>query len=135
MRSFLRLFGHHRNVKDAHRAGANRLRNKQTRELGLPYNTVGHAVKVPQCNCAVKGVLPRKWKNGRCAMGKKYRHKLGGIQATLHSWWKKSVACLLRKVDDHVKHAFRKQNREADHLANLGKEGKWKITIEGVENM
>ena len=68
-------------------------------------------------------------------MGKKYRHKLGGIQATLHSWWKKSVACLVRKVDDHVKHAFRKQNREADHLANLGKEGKWKITIEGVENM
>ena len=39
------------------------------------------------------------------------------------------------KVDDHVKHAFRKQNGEADHLANLGKEGKWKITIEGVENM
>ena len=72
--------------------------------------------------------------NGRHAMGKKCRDELGGTKKTLHSWWKKSVACLLRKVDDHVKHAFRKQNREADHLANVGAEGKWKITIEGVEN-
>ena len=29
MRSFLRLFGHHRNVNDAHRAGANRLQNRR----------------------------------------------------------------------------------------------------------
>ena len=31
MRGFLRLFSHHRNVNDAHRAGANRLQNKHDR--------------------------------------------------------------------------------------------------------
>ena len=30
---------------------------------------------------------------------------------------------------------FREPNREADNLANLETEGKWKITTEGVENM
>ena len=33
-----------------------------------------------------------------------------------------------------MKHIFREHNQEADHLANLGADGQWKITTDGVKN-
>ena len=46
----------------------------------------------------------------------------------------KNVAYPVRKIDDYVKHGFEEYLQETDHLANLGPEGKPKITIDGVEN-
>ena len=61
--------------------------------------------------------------NGHCATGNEYKEQLGGIQYTLHSWWKRSTVhfpwC---KNDDYVQHSFREHNQEADHMANLGGE-------------
>ena len=38
------------------------------------------------------------------------------------------------KVDEYVKHIFRKHNQEADHLANLGAEGQRHIIIDKGSN-
>ena len=52
-----------------------------------------YAGKVPPCLCAVNSNVAEKWINAHCAMGKKYSDNIGGLQKTLHSWWKKRVAC------------------------------------------
>ena len=54
---------------------------------------------------------------------KKYKDKIGQIQKTLHSWWKRKIAYPVGEFDDYMKHIFREHNQEADHLANLGTEG------------
>ena len=58
--------------------------------------------------------------------------KIGGIHSTLHSWWKMEVAYPLVKLDNYLRHIVREHNQEAHHVANLGTEGKAKITFEGV---
>ena len=65
--------------------------------------------------------------------GKEEQRNIGGIQKTLHSWWKKHVAFPVRQIDDYAKHILWNHNREADHLANLGAEGKSKTTIQSVK--
>ena len=42
--------------------------------------------------------------------------------------WKEEIAYPATQIDDYVKHAFREHKQEADHLANLGAEGR-KITV------
>ena len=63
------------------------------------------------------------------------RQKFDGIQRTLHSWRKRGIAYPVRKIDDDVKHEFREHNQEADHLGNLGAEGKSKITNDGKKTL
>ena len=49
-----------------------------------------------------------------------------------HSWWKRSVAYPVEKIDDYVKHIFSKKiNQKANHIRNLQNK---KITIEGIKN-
>ena len=57
----------------------------------------------------------------------------GRIQETLHFWWKKKIAYTEAQMGDFVKHIFREHNQEADHLANLGADGQWEITTDGVK--
>ena len=61
--------------------------------------------------------VAEKWINGHSAAGQKFREQIGRIQKTLHSWWRRN---------------FCVSSEEADHLANLGTEGK--ITIEHTED-
>ena len=67
-------------------------------------------------------------------MGEKYKEQIDGIQSTLHSWWERKIVCPVVKIDDYVELVFREHNPEEDQMANLGTEGKAKITIEGVKN-
>ena len=77
------------------------------------------------CNVAEKWI---KWHH---AMGQELREKkIGRIQKTLYSWWKRTIAYPVAQIDDNVKHLFREHNQEAEHLENLGAEGQRKITIE-----
>ena len=62
--------------------------------------------------------------DGHYAMGDKYKEQIGGIQSTLHSWWRRKIACPVGKIEDYVKLLFREHNPEADQMANLGTEGK-----------
>ena len=43
------------------------------------------------------------------------------------------MVCPVVKIEDYVKLLFREHNPEADQMANLGTEGKAKITIEGCQ--
>ena len=63
------------------------------------------------------------------ALGQKYRGKIGHIQKTLHSWWKRKIAFLVSQIDDYVKHIFREHDKEADHRANLGAGGQRKLNV------
>ena len=74
--------------------------------------------------------VAEKWINGHHAMGQKYRGKIGHVQKTLHSLWKKKSACPATQIDDYVRHIFREHNQESDHLANLGADGQSKIVVE-----
>ena len=56
-------------------------------------------------------------------MGKRYRDKVGGTRRRFICAAKTGVAYPVRKIGDHVKHTYRKHNREADHTARLGAEG------------
>ena len=69
-----------------------------------------------------------------CAMGKRNKEQSGGIQRTLHWWWKREVAYSVERKDDSVKHIFREHSLEAGHLANLGTEGKMKNTTDCAKN-
>ena len=57
----------------------------------------------------------------------KVRGKIGHIHKTLHPWWTRRVAYLVRRIDDYVKHIFQEHSQEADHLANIGTEGQRKV--------
>ena len=44
--------------------------------------------------------------NGHYAMGQQCQDKIGHIQKTLHSCWRKKVACPVGLIDDSVMHIF-----------------------------
>ena len=60
-----------------------------------------------------------KWINGQYSLGQKYRGRISQIQKNLYSWWKKTFANPISKMNDFVKHVFREHNQEADRWANL----------------
>ena len=65
---------------------------------------------------------------GAACDGKETQNFNWRIQKTLHSWCKRSVAYSIRNTNDFVRYVFREHNQEADGLANLGEEGKSKVT-------
>ena len=84
-----------------------------------------------------KYYCPIVWWGATCldhsAFGKNYNEKVGGVQRTLFSRWKRKVPFSVVKIDDHVKHNVRELHQEAHHVANLGTFGKTKIKIEVVK--
>ena len=60
--------------------------------------------------------------------------KIATIQKILHHWWDKKLASPISEVDSHVEHVFREHNREADHRANVGTDGKREITVDKGSN-
>ena len=67
--------------------------------------------------------------NGQYSLGQKYRGRIGQVQMTLYSWWKKKTASPILKTDDFVKHVCREHNQEADHWANIGAHGQRKTVL------
>ena len=51
-------------------------------------------------------------------MGQEHKDKIGRIQKTLHSWWRRKVAYPVRPIDDYVKH----DGEERPELQRKGKE-------------
>ena len=52
----------------------------------------------------------------------------------MRSRWRKKIAHSISKIDDYVKHIFREHNLEADHMANLGAEGRRKFVADKGNN-
>ena len=67
--------------------------------------------------------VAEKWISGCCAVDETLRERLGEVQRTLHSWWKKKVTFLCGKDSDYVRRTSRERKQEADRLANLGADG------------
>ena len=65
-----------------------------------------------------------KWMNGQYAMGQKYKDKIGHIQKTLHSWWKRNVAYSVGLVDDYVKHISEGTIRRPTTWRTLARKGR-----------
>ena len=63
-----------------------------------------------------------------------FRRKFDRVLKTLHSRWKKKIACPVGLMDDSTIHISESATRRRITLANLGTEGERKVTIEGVEN-
>ena len=104
------------------------------RKLGWPENAITSRREDLSVYMCGESNVTENGSTGTTGWEKKYRDKIGGIQKTSHSWWKRSVAQPVRIIEDCVKHVFKEHNQEADHLANQGAEGKSKKTIEGVKN-
>ena len=92
---------------------------KEPRQLGPPDLSV-------QLCC--DSIVAEKWIYGHYAKGDTHKEKIGRIQKTQHSWWKRQVAYPVGLIDDNVKHTFREHYQEAHHPANLGAEEQRKVT-------
>ena len=53
--------------------------------------------------------VAEQWTNGHYSMRKGCKEKCGGNHWTLYSWWMRKVARTVGKIDDYVKHIFRRQ--------------------------
>ena len=68
--------------------------------------------------------------NGEFSLGTKHTEKIGQVQKTLHSWWRRKVAKPISNVDSFVKHVYRAHSQETDHWANIGVQERRKIIID-----
>ena len=61
------------------------------------------------------------WVSGYYSMSQKYKKKIGRIQKTLHSRWKKKVAYPVTEIDDFVKQIFWEHKSGGRPLDELGR--------------
>ena len=70
-----------------------------------------------------------RWRTGYYEMEEKYTDRIGGLQKTIHSWWKTGATYPVQKVGDCAKNICREHNQEASHMATLGTEGVLTVTV------
>ena len=68
--------------------------------------------------------MTEKCNKGQYATEKQSRERIGQIQKTLCSWWRRKFAHLVSKKDDYW------NSQETDHLSNQGAEGQRQINID-----
>ena len=97
---------------------------KEPRKLDPPDSSIAIRTEGTTVQTCGESNVAEKWINRHYAMGQTLHGKLGRMQKTLHSWWKRRIAYPVTQIDDCVKH------QEADHLVILGTEGQRKVTID-----
>ena len=90
-----------------------KVKEKTQRDLGPADTTIHTRADGPTVQLCGDSEVTRKWVNGQYSVGQKDRGRVGQVQKTLRSWWKRKIANPMSKTDDIVKHVFRENKEEA----------------------